>query len=177
MRNKIAKAADLKRLPVPLPPFATEIPMWNQPLSFNPDDARIDAGIDLFNRQEFFPCHDVFEDLWSEIVGPDRIFFQGLIHAAVCLYHFEGDNLTGARKMYSSFRSYISEFEPVFVGIEAARLALDMEFCFQELLAVHSGYPTGLKLPVDRVPQIHRTWPPPRSGPKPPPPQDEVAEH
>ncbi|GAB5443314.1 MAG: hypothetical protein Fues2KO_36630 [Fuerstiella sp.] len=138
--------------------------MWNQPLSFDPADGRIDEGIVLFNQREFFACHDVFEDFWSEIAGPDRVFFQGLIHAAVCLFHFEGDNLAGARKMYSSFRMYVGDFAPVFVGIDVERLLSDMEFCFRELAAVQSGYPTGLKLQAERIPAIHRQWPEPVSA-------------
>lgn len=126
----------------------------NQTMSFDPHDPRIAAGIRLFNEREFFPCHDVFEDLWSELVGPEKPFFQGLIHAAVCLYHFEGDNLSGARKMYSSFVAYVADFAPVFCDIDVQKLLSDMEYCFAQLLAVSGGYPHGLKLNPDRIPII-----------------------
>lgn len=125
-------------------------------MSFDPLDPRIDAGIRLFNEREFFECHDVLEDFWGELVGPEKPFFQGLIHAAVCLFHFEGDNLTGARKMYTSFRAYVSDFEPEFCGIDVSRLCTEMEYCFEELLAVSSGYPHGLKLRPELIPHIHR---------------------
>lgn len=124
--------------------------------TFDAADPRIDEGIRLFNEQEFFACHDVFEDYWSELVGPEKTFFQGLIHAAVCLFHFEGHNLTGARKMYGSFRGYVADFAPTFVGIDVDRLMAEMEICFKELLAVKSGYPHGLTLNPDRIPLIHR---------------------
>ena len=126
---------------------------------FDPGDSRIDAGISLFNSAEFFECHDVFEDLWSELVGPEKPFFQELIHASVCLFHFEGGNLAGARKMYSSFQIYTAEFTPTFVGIEVERLRKDMEQCFSDLLAVKSGYPSHIILQPERIPQIHRNWP------------------
>ncbi len=125
-------------------------------MSFDANDSRIDDGIRLFNDQEFFACHDVFEDFWSELVGPEKTFFQGLIHAAVCLFHFEGGNLAGARKMYSSFRAYVSDSAPEFCGIEVQTLMDDMEFCFEELLAVSSGYPHGLTLKPERIPVIVR---------------------
>ena len=124
---------------------------------FDPKDPRIQEGVDLFNAQEFFACHDVFEDLWSELTGPERPFFQGLIHAAVCLFHFEGRNLTGARKMYHSFQLYVAEFLPSFCGIDVERLLLDMEQCFAELLQHDSGYPRGVELDPDRIPRIHRS--------------------
>lgn len=123
---------------------------------FDAADERIDQGIALFNQQEFFACHDVFEDFWSELVGPEKPFFQGLIHASVCLFHFEGGNLGGARKMYSSFRIYVSDFAPEFCGIQVQQLLDDMEFCFEDLLAVTSGYPHGLQLKPERIPQITR---------------------
>lgn len=125
-------------------------------MSFDPYDSRIDEGIRLFNEQEFFPCHDVFEDFWSELVGPEKKFFQGLIHAAVCLFHFEGGNLSGARKMYGSFVMYVSDFPAHFCGIDVVKLMLDMEYCFEELVAAKNGYPHGLTLKTDRIPRIHR---------------------
>jgi len=75
----------------------------------------------------------------------------------VCLFHFEGGNLSGARKMYSSFCVYVSDFSPEFCGIDVARLQQDMEFCLEELLAVSSGYPHGLQLKPERIPVIHNT--------------------
>ncbi|MEZ6132102.1 MAG: DUF309 domain-containing protein [Planctomycetaceae bacterium] len=128
-------------------------------MTFNPDDPRIDEGIVLFNQQDFFPCHDVFEDFWSEQTGPEKRFFQGLIHAAVCLFHFEGGNLTGARKMYSSFRLYVADFAPEFCGIDVRKLLDDMELCFEDLLAVSSGYPHGLMLKPELIPKIRRQGP------------------
>lgn len=124
-------------------------------VSFDPADPRIADGIRLFNEREFFECHDVFEEVWSEIVGPDKTFFQGLIHAAVCLHHFEEGNLGGARKMYGTCTAYLQTFEPAFCGVDVSRLLTDLEFCFEELLAARQGYPHGLTLPEERIPQIH----------------------
>jgi hypothetical protein len=126
-------------------------------VSFDPTDPRIDKGIRLFNEQEFFACHDVFEDFWSELIGPEKTFFQGLIHAAVCLFHFEGGNAGGARKMYGSCNRYLHTFEPDFCGIHVTRLLTDLTFCFEELLAAKNGYPHGLKLRDERIPIIHRS--------------------
>ncbi len=123
--------------------------------SFDPADPRIAEGIRLFNEREFFECHDVFEEVWSEVMGPERTFFQGLIHAAVCLHHFEEGNPGGARRMYGSCVAYLQSFEPAFCNIDVTRLLTDLEFCFEELLAVRHGYPHGLTLPVDRIPVIH----------------------
>ena len=55
----------------------------------NFEDPRIDDGIRLFNAGEFFACHDVLEDFWGEQTCAEKPFFQGLIQAAVALFHFE----------------------------------------------------------------------------------------
>jgi predicted metal-dependent hydrolase len=126
-------------------------------MPFQPTDARIDEGIRLFNDRDFFACHDVFEDYWSELTGPEKTFFQGMIHAAVCLHHFEENNLSGARKMYNSFVRYVSSSAPEHCGINVQKLLDDMEACFSELLAVTSGYPHGLTLKQEFMPTIERT--------------------
>ncbi len=123
---------------------------------FDSTDHRIDDGIRLFNAREFFDCHDVFEDFWAGLAGPEKTFFQGLIHAAVCLFHFEGGNHGGARKMYGTCVAYLQTFAPEFCGIDVTRLLNDLEFCFEELLAVKKRYPHGLTLRAERIPLIHR---------------------
>ena len=57
-------------------------------------DPRYLKGIELFNQREFFECHDELEEVWTETLGPEREFYQGLIHAAVCLFHFEAVSYT-----------------------------------------------------------------------------------
>lgn len=126
-------------------------------MALDPNDPRIEEGILLFNQQEYFACHDVFEDLWSELSGSDKTFVQGLIHAAVCLFHFEGHNLSGARKMYSTFCVYTNSADDDFCGIDVSRLKQDMENCFAELLQVKSGYPAHIQLDPDQLPRIYRT--------------------
>ncbi|MGV2336423.1 MAG UNVERIFIED_CONTAM: DUF309 domain-containing protein [Planctomycetaceae bacterium] len=39
-------------------------------------DPRIDEGIRLFNAGDYFECHDVLEDFWSELTCPEKPFFQ-----------------------------------------------------------------------------------------------------
>ena len=122
----------------------------------NFDDSRIDEGISLFNAGEFFACHDVLEDFWGELTCPEKPFFQGLIQAAVALYHFEEGNLGGARRMAGSCCVYLRPFIPSCGGIDVDRLLTDLKVCFQELLEEHSSYPSHLKIDLEKVPKIHR---------------------
>lgn len=119
-------------------------------------DPRIDDGITLFNTGEFFECHDVLEDFWGELTCPEKPMFQGLIQAAVALYHFEEGNLGGARRMFTSCRVYLSPFAPVCGGIDVERLLADLQKCFLELMEEHASYPIHLKIDPTRVPRIYR---------------------
>jgi predicted metal-dependent hydrolase len=119
-------------------------------------DPRIDEGIRLFNAGEFFACHDVLEDFWTEQIGPEKPFFQGLIQAAVALYHFEEGNLGGAKRMSVSSRAYLSPFAPTCGGIDVAKLLADMDACFSELCLPHEGYPSHVALQPELIPRILR---------------------
>ncbi len=122
----------------------------------NFDDSRIDEGILLFNAGEFFACHDVLEDFWGELTSPEKPFFQGLIQAAVALFHFEEGNLGGARRMAGSCRVYLSPFAPTCGRIDVARLLTDLETCFRELQKDYTSYPAHLKINPEKVPKIYR---------------------
>lgn len=112
-------------------------------------------GMRLFNEEEFFESHEVWEDLWSETLDERKKFYQGLIQAAVALLHFGNGNFGGARKLYSSSRKYLERYLPVYEGLDVARLLNDMQFCFQELLDCTEAYPTNIELKDERVPKIN----------------------
>jgi uncharacterized protein len=92
-------------------------------------DIRWQHGIDLFNRREFFECHEVLEEVWTPVRGPRRFFLQAVIHVAVGFYHCQCGNPAGAigqlRKALRKLAGYLPECE----GIDTARLyreALDV---------------------------------------------------
>ncbi len=118
------------------------------------DDPRLAEAVRLFNDREFFTCHDVLEDVWSESVGPERDLYQGLIHAAVALFHFSEGNLGGAHKMYHSAVRYLTAFLPRPSPFDLPRLLADLAIAFRPLLAAR-GYPTGLSLSEELIPALH----------------------
>lgn len=80
-------------------------------------DPRFLAGVELFNRGEFFDAHEVWEDLWHECASAERRFYQALIQAAVAAYHWSRGNVTGASRLYHSGRKYMEPFRPVHRGL------------------------------------------------------------
>src|SRR5262245_4920202 len=93
-------------------------------------DARYLAGIDHFNRREYFEAHEVWEDLWHESAGPEAGFFKGLIQAAVSLYHLERGNLSGARRLFASGRAYMLAAGSPFLGQDVRAFWQEMEAYF-----------------------------------------------
>ena len=116
-------------------------------------------GIRLFNEREFFECHEVLEDLWQETLGPERKFYQGLIQAAVALFHFGNENLGGARKLYQSTEKNLAPYRPYFSGLDLEKFMGDMKFCFQHLLEASETYPSGVELDDERIPTIELSDP------------------
>ncbi len=111
-------------------------------------------GVRLFNAEDFFECHDVLEELWSETLGEEKKFLQGLIQASVALFHFGNENLGGARKLYESARKNLEPYAPDYMGLNLDEFLASMKHCFQELLEAENVYPTGVELRDERVPKI-----------------------
>jgi len=111
-------------------------------------------GLRLFNQEEFFECHDVLEELWSESPGEEQKFLQGLIQASVALFHFGNENLGGARKLYHAAREKLERYGDRYWGINLAQFLVDFQHCFQELLDAGETYPTTVVLLDERVPKI-----------------------
>lgn len=111
-------------------------------------------GIRLFNAGEFFDCHDAIEELWTDTHTEERKFLQGLIQSAVALYHFGNENLGGARKMYNAAVDKLTPYAPVYWDLNVEKFLADMAQCFEDLRKANKGYPTGVRLQEDRIPQI-----------------------
>jgi len=95
-------------------------------------DERLARGVELFNHQRFFDAHDAWEELWVDLAGPDRLFVQGLIQAAVGLYHRGNGNFRGARSQLSRSLDKLGRFPPGHHGIDTAGLAGELGGCLAE---------------------------------------------
>lgn len=116
-------------------------------------DSRFLAGVLYFNACEFFEAHEVWEELWAEIQGDARPFFQGMIQAAVCLHHFGNGNTRGALKLYHGCRKYLEPFQPYFYGVQMEQFLEHLHACCEELLACQDEFPK-IEIVVDRIPEI-----------------------
>lgn len=117
--------------------------------------AQYREGLRLFNEEEFFEAHDVWEELWADCQGTEKKFLQGLIQASVALFHFGNENFGGAKKLYLSSRKYLEPYGETCMGLQLSRFLADFKVCFQELMDNTEVYPTTVALQDELVPKMH----------------------
>jgi predicted metal-dependent hydrolase len=83
-------------------------------------------GINFFNSARYFEAHEAWEDLWRETGGPLRLFYQGLVQAAVGLHHLQRENLNGGRSQLTKSIDKLSQYPPRFCQIDNSRLVDDL---------------------------------------------------
>ena len=98
-------------------------------------DQRFLKGLELFNRKEYFECHEVIEELWLETPSDDkyRDLYKGVIQAAAAIYQFDRGILSGALSLYETAVAYLDLYRPCAFGLNVDRLIGDLEVCFKEL--------------------------------------------
>ena len=111
------------------------------------------AGIAYFNKCDFFEAHEVWEELWKNYSGDLRLFYKGLIQAAVALHHFGNGNIRGARKVYHSSRNYLEQYRPVCVGLDLERFLPQFDACFADVAASQEQFP-DIGIDPERIPEI-----------------------
>ena len=95
---------------------------------------RFREGINKFNSFSFYDCHDILEDVWFDVRGPTRRFYQGLIHLAVGFYHIlERENPKGAISQLTKGLDKLNSFKPDFQGVELSQLLEDVESCLEDI--------------------------------------------
>ena len=115
---------------------------------------RFRAGIDKFNDGSFYECHDIWEDVWFEIRGPSRRFYQGLIHLAVGFYHIQvRNNSKGALSQLSKGIEKLSPYNPEFQGVDIDILLTQIYDCINIIKEIQTG--TIEKLDPALMPKIN----------------------
>jgi hypothetical protein len=110
-------------------------------------------GIAYFNACEFFEAHEVWEDLWKNYSGDLRLFYKGLIQAAVALHHFGNGNIRGARKVHRSSRGYLEQYGPMCLGLNVEKFLAEFDACFADVAASQEVFPQ-IEINPELIPEI-----------------------
>ena len=106
-------------------------------------------GIDLFNEGRFFECHEAWEQAWLRSSGDEKLFYQGMIQAAVAILHAQRGNLAGTRTLWKKARDKLGPLPTDYRAIALDELRYALEEFFDRVLG-------GATAP-DRPPKIRRT--------------------
>lgn len=77
-------------------------------------------GIEQFNQQQFYACHDTLEALWMEAPDSERNFYQGFLQVAVGCYHLGNHNWTGAVLLLGEGIRRLIPYQPTYGGVNVA---------------------------------------------------------
>src|SRR5258706_1401743 len=61
-------------------------------------DGSYQQGLELSRGGRFFEAHEAFETAWRACAGPERDFFQGLVHVVVSAYQRGRDRPVAAER-------------------------------------------------------------------------------
>lgn len=113
-------------------------------------------GVDEFNHQEFYACHDTLEALWMEAPEPQKRFYQGVLQIAVGCYHLGHHNGRGAMILLGEGMKRLKDYLPSYEEIDVAQLLEDSS---QLLNLIQQTDPEELSTIVQQFNENPDTWP------------------
>jgi len=116
------------------------------------DDPRFLKGIEEFNQQLFFECHETLEEIWLEDHGDDRLFYQGIIQIAAGYFKWQQGVPIGAIKLWRMGLQKIEPYGLIHLGVNIEALA---EAVKKNLAELESCQQSGAVAPTLDIPSIH----------------------
>jgi predicted metal-dependent hydrolase len=116
-------------------------------------DPRLQKGIDEFNQQLFFECHETLEEIWLEDHGEDRRFYQGIIQVAAGYFKWQQGVPAGALKLWRMGLEKIEPYGPIYLGVDVASLVDAVKAHLREL---ESAQDEGSEWPALNFPTLYR---------------------
>ncbi|KAJ6700237.1 hypothetical protein OIU79_013304 [Salix purpurea] len=77
-------------------PFRASYRNYSEEDDDDGEDCSFEAAAALFNKREYYRCHDVLESLWIKSEEPTRTLYHGILQCAVGFHHLFNQNHKGA---------------------------------------------------------------------------------
>jgi uncharacterized protein len=74
--------------------------------------SKLEAGLELIRRGEFFAAHEELEDAWRAAEPAERDFYQGLVHVAVAWYQAGRGNRVGCERQLEKAARRLGPYAP-----------------------------------------------------------------
>jgi len=114
-------------------------------------DARLQRGVEAFNAGEFFHAHEIWEALWLETIGPEKILLQGLVQIAAGYAKVESGLHRGAVKLLARGLERVRQYSPAASSLRLGPFVEGVEADLQRLRATAHE---DVSLDLVHVPQL-----------------------
>jgi hypothetical protein len=91
-------------------------------------------GIEHFNAGRYYDAHEVWEEIWLRSQGPEKLFYQMLIQAAVGLHHYQRANSRGVRGMYKAVSERLTRLPSTFNSLDLVDFSCQYASFFKTLI-------------------------------------------
>lgn len=107
---------------------------------------KITEGIQLFNEQKYWECHEALEDVWMEDrQDPTRNIYWAVIQVAAACIHYRDHNLIGAQGMMNKAKEKFRRCRELHILSDLAYKFLDWEEFEKTCLKIPDGNQSELK--------------------------------
>jgi uncharacterized protein len=90
-------------------------------------------GIEMYNRGEYYECHEVLEDTWRAEEDDVRYLYQGILQIGVAFHHLGNDNWRGAVGLLTGGIEKVSRYRPGCMGVDTEKLVTEAQACLESL--------------------------------------------
>lgn len=97
------------------------------------------AGIEQFNRGEFYECHDTLEELWMAEERPIRCLYQGILQIGVAFYHLRAGRYRPVVYLLDRASGYLQPFAPSCMGVDVSHLLDGAARCLAQVKRLGPG--------------------------------------
>ncbi len=87
----------------------------------------------MYNRGEYYECHEVLEDTWRAEADDVRYLYQGILQIGVAFHHLRNDNWRGAVGLLSGGIEKVGRYRPQCMGVDTEKLVHDAQNCLDQL--------------------------------------------
>ncbi len=96
-------------------------------------DADTLEAVQTYNAGHYLEAHELFELIWMTKSGPDRIFYQGLVHVAMGFHYLLAGDFDRATAKLRRAAELLDDFAADYVGIDVDCLRRSLARCRDRL--------------------------------------------
>ena len=110
---------------------------------------RLEAGIELIRRGEYFAAHEELELAWRAAPRDERDFFQGLVHVAVAWYQAGRGRRIGTERQLAKAIRRLTPYAPAHRGLDLDALLAQLRAALE--VAEADGLEHAVRIDLDAV--------------------------